>query len=179
MATPVRIVDYDSRWPERFAEERARIVGAIGEAVAAVEHIGSTSVPGLAAKPTIDTMVALHDLGAVESIKAPIEALGYTYQYVDAFGPPGWHYFSRRDLSIDLGYHIHVTTVGSDFWREHLAFRDYLRAHPPLAAQYADVKRGLAQVHGSDRIGYCDAKTEFIKSVVREALAAAGPQPEA
>lgn len=170
MATPVRIVDYNAHWPQRFEEERARILEAIGELVAAVEHIGSTSVPGLAAKPTIDMMVALRDLGDVARTREPLEAIGYSYKYVEDFGPPGWHYFSRRDLSIDLGYHIHVTEVGSDFWREHLAFRDYLRARPEAAEQYAAIKRGLAGVHGSDRIGYCRSKTEFIRAVVREAL---------
>ena len=170
MAGPVRIVAYDSRWPARFEEERARILAAIGEMVVAVEHIGSTSVPGLAAKPTVDMMVALRDLSGVERTIAPLEAIGYTYKYVEDFGPPGWHYFSRRDTSIDLGYHIHITEVGSDFWREHLAFRDFLRAHPETAAQYAEVKRGLAGEHGSDRIGYCSAKTDFILAIVHKAL---------
>ncbi|MHB0876374.1 MAG: GrpB family protein [Anaerolineae bacterium] len=170
MPGPVRIVEYDQQWPARFENERARILAAIGERVVAVEHIGSTSVPGLAAKPTVDMMVALSDLRAAEQCIAPLEAIGYTYQYVLAFGPPGWHYLSRRDTTIDLGYHIHITEVGSAFWREHLAFRDYLRAHPEAMAQYAELKRGLAGEHGEDRIGYCNAKTEFIQAVVRQAL---------
>ena len=115
MPGPVRIVEYDAAWPARYEAERARILQAIGALVARMEHIGSTSVPGLPAKPTIDMMVALHDRTDVQKCIPPLAALGYVYQYVTAFGPPGWHYFSRRDTAIDLGYHIHVTAVGEPF----------------------------------------------------------------
>lgn len=171
MPGPVRIADYDTEWPARYESERARLTDVVGPMVAQIEHVGSTSVPGLPAKPTIDMMVALRNLADVEGCIAPLEAIGYTYTYVLAFGPPGWHYFSRRDPAIDLGYHIHITEVGTDFWRKHLAFRDYLRTHPDTAAEYAALKRGLAGEHGEDRIGYATAKTEFVQAVVRRALA--------
>jgi len=174
VARPVRIFEYDPGWPARFEAERARVLEAVGPLVAAVEHIGSTSVPALPAKPTIDMLVALHDPARVVECVSPLEALGYAYQYVTAFGPPGWHYFSRRDVAIDLGYHIHVTQIGSSFWREHMAFRDYLRGHPEAAAEYAVLKRALAEEHGSDRIGYATAKTEFIREIVGRALAESG-----
>jgi len=166
--TPVVIVDYDPRWPALYEAERAKLVAVFGGALVEIEHIGSTSVPGLASKPTVDIIAGLRDEAAVGHFLEPMASLGYHYEDLTA-SIPQWHLFSRRDEV--SGYHVHVVPLGGEFWRRHLAFRDYLRAHPATARQYEWLKRDLAALFGSDRMGYCNAKTNFISSVEHLALA--------
>ncbi|MEK7247869.1 MAG: GrpB family protein, partial [Chloroflexota bacterium] len=140
---------------------------AIGEWAVAIEHVGSTAVPGLAAKPIIDIMPAIRSLADARHIIAPMEALGY--EYVPEFEDdlPERRYFRR---GVPRSHHVHVVETTSTFWRRHLAFRDYLRAHPETAAEYAALKRRLADGYGSDSGGYTNAKTEFITRIERLAL---------
>jgi GrpB-like predicted nucleotidyltransferase (UPF0157 family) len=167
---PVAIADYDPRWPGKYAAERERILVAIGERALAIEHVGSTSVPGLAAKPTIDIMVGFASGAVAAECVSSLADLGYAYQPENAWEIPDWHYFDRTG---DDGqrYHLHMVPMGGEFWQRHLAFRDYLRAHPEAAREYERLKRELAARYGSDRLGYCNAKTEFILGVERMALA--------
>lgn len=146
---PVVIADCNPEWPRVYEEERARIVEAIGGWLVDIQHVGSTSVPGLAAKPVVDIMPGMHGLDDAEQIIASLETLGY--EHVPA---------SRDDIP-----------DRRDFWKRHIAFRDYLRAHPETAAEYAALKRRLAAQYGSDRLGYVNAKTDFIRSVEELALA--------
>jgi GrpB-like predicted nucleotidyltransferase (UPF0157 family) len=159
-----------------FEEERDRISGAIGRWLAAIEHVGSTSVPGLAAKPIIDIMPGLRSLADAPHIIGPMEALGY--EYVPEFEAqlPERRYFRR---GIPRTHHVHVVEASSRFWRRHLAFRDWLRAHPGDAAAYAELKRKLATQYGADRAGYTDAKSEFILGIEEKAAAAPGPSSPA
>jgi GrpB-like predicted nucleotidyltransferase (UPF0157 family) len=171
MSYPVVIVDYDPEWPARYAAEAARIRETLGDRIVAVEHIGSTAVPGLAAKPIIDLMVGLRRLADAGDCIAPLEGLGYEYvpQYEESMperryfhkGPPG----SRT-------HHLHMVEVTSDFWERHLLFRDHLRAHPEETRAYAALKRELAGRHGADREAYTNAKTDFIEAAVDRARAA-------
>lgn len=167
------IADYDPRWPAMFEEERARIIQAIGESLVDIQHVGSTSVPGLAAKPIIDLMPGLRSLGDTPRIVAGMESLGYRYipEYEDQLPerryfhlPAGSEHWHRRL------FHVHAVETTSDFWRRHLAFRDYLRGHPEACAEYATLKRRLASQYGTDREGYTEAKTEFITRIERLAL---------
>jgi len=144
---PVVIADYDPLWPAMFAEESALVLDAIGEWLLGIEHVGSTSVPGLAAKPVVDMMPGLRSLDDSPYIVGPLQKL--------------------RRL-----FHLHIVEPTSAFWRRHLGFRDYLRAHPDAAAEYAALKRRLAAEYGTDRVGYTDAKTDFITRI--ESLALAG-----
>lgn len=166
MPVPVTIVDYDPGWPEQFRAERARIMAAAGGLIATVEHFGSTSVPGLAAKPILDLLGGVAALADAERAIAPIESLGYTYvpQYEAIF--PERRYFRRTDGQRPT-HHLHVVEIGSDFWARHLRFRDLLRADPELAGRYAALKRELAARYGRDRDGYTDAKTAFIEAAMR------------
>ena len=179
MAGPVRILDYDPRWPTLYARECVRLAPVTDSLLIAVEHIGSTSVPGLAAKPTIDIMAAWRDGVSPEQCIPPIEALGYKYSFLSDLGDPGWHYFGRRDSVSDIGYHIHLVELGGAFWQRHLNFRDYLRAHPETAEDYARLKRSLAARYGDDRMGYCRAKTGFVVAVEERAAAAVIRQGQA
>ena len=165
---PVLIAAYDARWASMFEEARAEIVGRCGALLVGVEHIGSTSVPGLAAKPIIDIMAAVESLDDARALIEPLAALGFEYVPKNDF--PGRRFF-RRGLRGAGTHHLHVVEHGGWEWRRHLLFRDQLRAHPETAAAYERLKRELAALHGPDRGAYTDAKTPFIESVVERALA--------
>jgi len=172
---PVVIADYDPRWAAMYAEESARIQKAIGEWLSGIEHVGSTSVPGLAAKPVVDLMPGLRSLGDAPHVISAMEELGYQYfpEYEDEL--PERRYFVRPPGPANRHrrlFHIHAVETTTAFWRRHLAFRDHLRAHPDVAGEYAALKRRLAAEYGSDREGYTEAKTEFIRRI--ESLALAG-----
>lgn len=164
MHSPVRIIDYDSQWPIQYEEEKDRIFRAIGHIVVAIEHIGSTAVPRLGAKPIIDIMIAVHQLTDAEKCIEPLKSISYEYvpKFEDSF--PERRFFWKGPPK-DRKYHIHMVELKSDFWKRHLLFRDYLRTHPEVAQKYHHLKKELAAKHGSDRDAYTDAKTSFIKSV--------------
>jgi GrpB-like predicted nucleotidyltransferase (UPF0157 family)/predicted acetyltransferase len=158
---PVRVVDYDLGWPAQFAEERARLVSALGDAAAAIEHIGSTAVAGLAAKPIIDIMVGLRRAPLGEEHIVAVTQLGYEYR--GEFGIPGRQYFRRGRPRT---HQLHVVQHGSAFWETHLLFRDHLRAHPSEAERYAALKRELAGRFRESRASYSEAKGTFIEQVL-------------
>jgi GrpB-like predicted nucleotidyltransferase (UPF0157 family) len=165
MPDPVVIVDYDRHWLDLYAEEKTLILGAIGRWLVAIEHIGSTSVRGLAAKPIIDIMVGVRSLDDAQHCIAPLATVGYVFKPDDTM--PARRYFNKGPQSDH--HHLHMVEEGGHIWQNQLLFRDYLRAHPETAAEYAALKRGLAGRFGADREGYTEAKTEFIQSVLRAA----------
>lgn len=162
----VVIVDYDPQWPARFEAERARIALALGsvDGVIAIEHVGSTAVPGLAAKPIIDIMIGVREIAIGERCIEPMESLDYEYRG-DA-GIPGRHYFRKGN---PRSHHLHLIEHGSEFWVNHLLFRDELRSHPESAREYEALKRELAERHRFDRAAYTDAKNPFIASALARA----------
>ncbi len=165
---PVRIVEYDAAWPLRFRALAGRATAALGDLVLRVEHVGSTSVPGLAAKPVIDLDVVVRPEDVERAVQR-LAAIGYVHR--GELGIPGRHAF--RPPPGEAKHHLYVCVAGSDGLREHLLFRDHLRAHPDVAREYADLKRRLAQAHGTDRDGYQEAKSAFIDAVTRRAAAEA------
>lgn len=164
------IHDYDPGWAEAFDLERTRIEQQLGSRVAAVEHIGSTSVVGLAAKRLIDIMVGVRADSVTDCI-ALLTALDYQR---DTSGDFDGRVFLRR-LGPDgqSTHHLSLTEPGGAYWRDQIAFRDALRADPVLVSGYAELKRKLAADHGRS-LEYTMAKTDF----VREALASVGHQPQ-
>lgn len=168
MAEPVVIHPYDSEWPALYEDEKARIAAAIGGHIVAIEHIGSTSVPGLGAKPVIDIMVAVQSLEDAGACIEPLQGLGY--EYVPRFEDelPERRYFRKGSPRT---HQVHMVELSSPFWERHLLFRDYLRAHPYVAAGYDALKRQLAEQYGTNRHGYTNAKTEFIHFVQERARA--------
>ena len=156
----IEIVDYDETWPAQFEQLRRRLAEALGPVALRIEHVGSTAVPGLAAKPKLDVDIVV----AAENVETALERLatiGFEHQ---------------RDLRVSgrealkgpdggAAYHVYVCTEGAVPLRAHLAFRDYLRTHPQAAADYAALKRELAARH-SDRDEYTNAKSEFIERVL-------------
>jgi putative glutamine amidotransferase len=161
------IADYDPAWPAMFEEEAAAIRAALGAVAERVEHVGSTAVPGLAAKRVIDIQVSVERMVPREPFVAPLERLGYEF-VADPTDPD--HEYLRKQVHGVRAYQIHVCPVGSTWERRHLAFRDHLRSHPDDAARYAQLKRRLAAEHPNDVMAYVDAKTPFIRDIEARAL---------
>jgi GrpB-like predicted nucleotidyltransferase (UPF0157 family) len=162
-AKPVVVVDYDPHWQRMFEDERARILTVLGSRVAAIEHIGSTAVVGLGAKPIADIMIGLRALADTEPCISRLTSIGYNYR------PENEHMFPERRFLDRPSYHLHMVEVSSDFWRRHIMFRDYLRIRPEKARQYLELKKELASKYQVDREGYTDAKTRFIAAALEEA----------
>lgn len=171
---PVEVVDYDADWPASFAREKAHLRACLpGDVIVRIEHFGSTAVPGLAAKPIIDILVEVTDLGAVRERVVPVlESQGYEYFWRPTFGDDGepfYAWFIKRDRRTGRRSH-HIHMVERDFtthW-DRLLFRDYLIAHPDVAAEYERLKREVADL-SSDRVSYTDAKSELIARVTEDA----------
>ncbi|HVN85308.1 MAG TPA: GrpB family protein [Candidatus Binatia bacterium] len=167
----LEIVPYDPRWPARFEAEAERIRGALGRFALRIDHNGSTSVPGLAAKPVIDIQISVADLAPIDRYRAPLEGIGYVHvpNADDAFCP----YF-HRPRHWPHSHHVHVVRAGDAEERRTLAFRDYLRAHADAAHEYAVLKTRLAAQCNADnsasREAYANAKGEFIERIIAAAL---------
>ena len=160
------VVEYDPSWPARYERERAGIVEALGdvmEGVVAVEHVGSTAVPGLAAKPIIDIIVGVRELPVGEGCIQPLESLGYEYRGLLETGIPGRYYFRKGN---PRSHHLHMVQHGTEFWQRHLLFRDLLRERPAVAQEYASLKKELALQYRTDRLAYTEAKTPFIDAAL-------------
>jgi len=159
LEAPVEIVPYDPSWPARFAVEADLLRRAL-EAwlIAPIEHIGSTAIPGLAAKPVVDIMAAVQTLeGSRAAIAAATEA-GYCYAPYQAELE---HWFCKPSFAFRT-HHLHLVPLGSSQWIRANAFRDYLRTHREVAAEYEALKWRLAQEHRHDREAYTAAKRPFI-----------------
>jgi len=169
MSRRVKIIDYDPQWSLLYEKERCLILDAVGYIVVRIEHIGSTAVPKLGAKPIIDIMVAVNHLSDAEKCIGPLGSIGYEYvpEYEDLM--PERRYFHKGKPPKEQHYHLHMVELASDFWKRHLLFRDYLRTHPEVAQEYFKLKKRLATKYRSDREEYTEAKTSFIESVVSKA----------
>jgi putative glutamine amidotransferase len=164
------LAPYDPAWPSRFEEEAARLRAALGAVAVSIDHVGSTAVPGLAAKPIVDIQVSVRSMVPRASYVDPIRALGYRWD-LDPWSDE--HEYFSRDADGTPAFHIHVCPPDSDWERRHLAFRDWLRAHPGDAAAYERLKRELAERHPRDIFAYVDGKTPFIREVEARASAPA------
>jgi GrpB-like predicted nucleotidyltransferase (UPF0157 family) len=160
---PVVLVGYDPRWPADFEREADRIRGALGERAARIEHVGSTSIPGLAAKPQVDIQVSVSSFEPEGTLIGPLEAIGYA-NLVDPSTPEHRILYRRRGDD-RYGVNIHVCEVGSDWEWRHLAFRDHLRMNPEVAAAYAEDKRRIRAQHPNDVEAYASEKGRFIRPI--------------
>lgn len=164
----VIILPYHPAWPAAFTAAARNITTALADALRAIHHIGSTSVPNLPAKPIIDILVVTPDLAALDRRAPHMESLGY--QVMGEFGIPGRRYFRRFNPAGDRTHHVHAFQAGSPHITRHLAFRDYLRAHPAAATEYGQLKQRLATAHPHDPEAYMDGKDPFIKQTEAQAL---------
>ncbi len=168
MVRQVVVVPHDPHWKTEFMVEADRVEQAIGPAVVNIHHIGSTAIPGIHAKPIIDLLVEVIELPPVDAAKFSMAALGY--EALGEFGLPGRRYFQKTLATGDRTHHVHVFEVSTPEVDRHLAFRDYLIAHPTSARQYSDLKQQLAQAHPTDIESYMDGKHGLIRQLERAAL---------
>lgn len=161
----IEVAAYDDRWPARFVEWRSRLSAALGAAAIRIEHVGSTAVPGLAAKPIIDIQVSVASADDEATYVPAVEGAGARLRARE----PGHRYF-RPPADRPREVHVHVCEAGSAWERNHLLFRDYLRARPAARDAYAELKGELTVRYPDDRLAYTDAKSAFIL----DALEAAG-----
>jgi GrpB-like predicted nucleotidyltransferase (UPF0157 family) len=166
---PITISEYNPDWPVMFARESERIRAALEQRLVGIEHIGSTAVSGLAAKPIIDILAGVPDMRWADECVFRLEAIGYTYFPFPQF--PERRFLADGSIG-SARHHVHLTTLGSGFWEEKLLFRDWLRASEANAARYLVLKKRLAAEFGQDRERYeeyTDGKSGFILSALHEA----------
>jgi GrpB-like predicted nucleotidyltransferase (UPF0157 family) len=163
MSSRIIIENYDSRWPQQFETIRSRIASSLGELATAIEHIGSTAVPGLAAKPIIDIDVLLRSAADLPLAIIRLASLGYEHR--GDLGIPGREAF--RTPPDDFPHHLYLCPPDSQEYRRHIAFRDHLRTHPEDARAYATLKHNLVAKLCDRRDEYTQAKSEFIADIAR------------
>jgi GrpB-like predicted nucleotidyltransferase (UPF0157 family) len=164
---PIEIVDYDPEWPRLFQREAARIRAVLGERVLSLEHVGSTSVPGLAAKPKIDMLLVVADSADEATFVPDLEAAGYRLQVRE----PDWHEH-RMFKGPDTDINLHVFSMACPEIEKMLTFRDWLRAHEDDRNLYESTKRELAKREWKYTQNYADAKTAVVEAILARANAA-------
>ncbi len=176
--TVVRLAPYNPQWKALYEIEKLRILAAVGDSILDIQHVGSTALPGGAAKPIIDIAIAVENFEQAFVCVEPIQHLGYEYK--GEFGIPRRHYFVRRK---DLArrpeqlstHHVHMNELHSQDWQNMVLFRDFLLTHPELIAEYTALKLSLAEQFPSDRLAYTDGKASFVERVLQLARSADHP----
>ena len=161
---PIQLFAYESGWQILFLEERDQLQASIGEYVLDIQHIGSTSIPGMTAKPILDIGIAITNFEEGVRCIQPMEKLGYTYKGEN--GIPRRHYFVK---GAPRTHHVHMVELESEDWRSHLLFRDSLIKNPETARSYERLKRELAQQFVTERAAYQAGKNSFIKALLHKA----------
>jgi GrpB-like predicted nucleotidyltransferase (UPF0157 family) len=162
----VTVVRYDGRWPQLFEEARAEISKALGSSILAVHHVGSTSVPGLCAKPVVDILVSVPSLELASELIPRLEGLAYEFRPDEEI--PDRLYFRRRKGTVRT-HHLSLAEPSSHYHVTTLEFRDALRADADIASAYARLKQRLAQEFPRDRQSYLRGKTSFVLGVLARA----------
>lgn len=160
---PIVLAPPSLRHKQLFAEERLRVALALGRMPASIEHIGSTAIEGIAAKPVVDILVGLREPPLDRAIE-PLVGVGY--EHVPGAGSAGRLFFRR---GAPRAFHVHVVVFDGDEWRRHVIFRDWLNLHPALAKEYEALKVSLAERFAGDREAYTEGKTAFVERVLAEA----------
>jgi GrpB-like predicted nucleotidyltransferase (UPF0157 family) len=168
-AVPLVVMDYDPAWPKTYERWRHRIGAALGPAALGIEHVGSTSVPGLAAKPIVDIQVSVADLADEPRYVPQLEGSGLVLRSRDEM-----HRYFRPPAGQPREVHVHVCTARSQWERDHLLFRDYLRADPAACRRYAEAKRANVRRWSDDGWGYTEAKTGVVLDILEQATDWAG-----
>jgi GrpB-like predicted nucleotidyltransferase (UPF0157 family) len=174
MPGPVLIVDYDPHWPDLFEELRAPVVAALGDLAVGIEHVGSTAVPGLAAKPIIDMDVVVPSAADIPEAIRRLASLGYVHR--GDLGIPG-----REAFTPPAGkprHHLYVCAIDNEELGRHRSFRDHLLTHPEDARAYGALKKAAARRYAEDRVAYNEAKTPFVEAVLQRASSGALGQPD-
>lgn len=155
---------YNPLWEKLFEEEKKQLQSIIGNEILDLQHIGSTSIPGIIAKPILDIGIAVNSFEAAVICIKPLETIGYTYK--GESGIPRRHWFAKGELTT---HHVHILEVHSPNWKNNLIFRDYLRQNSEIAKQYAELKIQLLQQFNGDRDAYQAGKKPFIDRILQQA----------
>jgi GrpB-like predicted nucleotidyltransferase (UPF0157 family) len=164
----VEVVPHDLTWRSKFEDESKYVALTLGENVVTIHHIGSTAIPHIYAKPIIDLLVEVENIAKVDNCNLGMQALGY--EVMGEFGISGRRFFRKDNKTGTRTHHVHTFTARSSEVERHLAFRDYMIAHPEDAHKYSELKRKLAKQYSNDIMGYMDGKDGFIKEIQRKAL---------
>ena len=169
MTRKIEVVPHNPRWAAMFQTEADQLATVFGSAALAIEHIGSSAIPGIKAKPIIDILVVVEDIERVDNFNEQMMTLGYEPR--GEFGIPGRRYFSTGHSDADRPRHVHVFQSGNPQVARHIDFRDYLRAHPDDAQAYSRLKETLAKKFPNDAESYTNGKSDFIREIDRKAAA--------
>ena len=164
----VEVVPYDPQWKTSFEAESQHIAKALATNLVVIHHIGSTAIPHIYAKPIIDFLIEVKDINLVTEQTPAMVALGY--EAMGEYGLIGRRYFRKENPPGIRTHHVHIYEIYSPEIERHLAFRDYMIAHPEDAQQYSQLKQELAQKYPEDIEGYMDGKDEFVKRIERKAI---------
>jgi GrpB-like predicted nucleotidyltransferase (UPF0157 family) len=164
----IELVPYDSRWSREFAQEARALRQVLGNKVMAIHHIGSTAIPMILAKPIVDILCVATSLAAVDEAAPRLLALGYTAK--GEHGIAGRRYFQKLNSRGERSHHVHFFLLGDDHIEHHLAFRDFLLAHPAKASHYEEVKKLALAACPPTRQVYQDSKAPFIVAIQAEAV---------
>ena len=168
----IEVVPYDPSWPQAFAELRGVLKAALGSLALAIEHVGSTSVQGLAAKPILDVDVVIESPDALAEAAAALGPLGYHHR--GDLGVPGREAFGREDPTTPTdgsgrlwpNHHLYVCAREAEALHRHLSFRDHLRSRPDSAREYERLKRSLSRRHQYDIDAYSEGKSDFVEGIL-------------
>ena len=160
-----RVLEYQDTWPGQYSQVAVELRSAIPATNAALEHIGSTAVPGLCAKPVIDVLLGLTSLNQVDERVSALAAIGFIYRPEYESQIPQRRYFVKPEGQT-LRVHLHAVIRGGKLWQQHLLFRDLLRNDQGVRTSYALLKKYIALLHASDKAAYTEAKAPFIKQVL-------------
>jgi len=161
----VELSESDPEWESRFVEAKKEILDACGDKIVSVEHMGSTSISGIMAKPEIDILVGVNNLEDIEGIIEPLREIGYPYYKNFEEFVPQRRYF-RKSEGITPLVHMHIYEIDGDDYKKHVFFRDHLRTNPEIARDYENLKVRLLKQSSGDRGVYQDGKKEFIQKVL-------------
>ena len=162
----VRLAPYRAEWKQLYEEEAARLSSVLGDKVLRVEHVGSTAIDGIDAKPLIDMMAAVESLDEARDLVPVLEGMGYEHR---GNGGVEGRIFLAKGPRSRRTHHLSLTEITSDHWQRSILFRDYLRAHPEVAEEYGELKRELARKYPEDRESYTAGKDRFIEQVIESA----------
>lgn len=165
MEKPVYIEEYTSDWVKQFQEEREILKGIMGQKAIAIEHIGSTSVEGLGAKPILDIAIGVNDLKVVSEFVEPLKQIGYEFVYHKEF--PERRFFRKGQWRAGT-HHLHFYQFEGEHWNNQILFRNYLRNNPDVLEEYHQLKVNLAEKFRFDRVSYTENKAPFIQKVLQK-----------
>lgn len=163
----VVLSEHKPEWYQLFEEERANLATVLGTFALSIEHIGSTAIPGIKAKPILDLMVAIPTFDDWEQYKEPLSLL--LYEFRRDFREDQQHILFVKGPEENRTHYLKLTELDSEFWKEHLIFRDYLTTHPERAQEYQELKESLLAEHSGDRGPYTEGKKQFVQETLRQA----------